>query len=235
MERLIVKLYQKEKEIGIAEYVNITNDKEEDVFNIELTNTSINKTKFQFKEHLKLRVMLNINQFDDLNFILIDFKKNNLNLKLQVKLNDSLYNYWESYSSIQYDIFTKWKNGIRLNWKNFKTELEKFAWIRSCGRLTDITKQKIKSKKITLDFGEVNSKNDFYYLIGEAMLGHKGYLGGDEHALFDCLYYLNLNNPNHKTYIHIKNIKALEVIFNKEFKNSLLNHLKDNGFKIGFE
>lgn len=245
MKKLSVKIFKENNYIGKALYVHIFPVQlkgRKDRFIVELLNLNLffNETLLK-NEVLSLQINLTENQFDVANIILDEPIVSSARIRFTVKVDKNMCNYWESYSLFMYDIFAKWINDIKLDWRDLSNESEKKSWIRACGRNTDITRNTLSRKSYHIDLKEINSVIDFYCLIGESFFGYKGYMGGDGNAFSDCLYLSVRNSEIQKFQIIFKNFSLIreqcknDIDSVNEIRNFIIRNFEDNNFNIVLE
>ena len=246
MKKLKVNIFKDEKLIGKADYEKISSlqiDDDRLFLEIELSNCNFdNISSFSRNERIAIKILLLDNQFDIINLILSESIEILEKIKFKAEIDQSEFSSFELYSPYSYNIFTRWINNFKPDWRDLNTKLEKEGWIRACGRLIDVTKQKVNNRTIALDFSEVNSLLDFYCLTGEAFLGYKGYIGGDGNAFSNCLYYLKSNSFEFSEILVVfKNFRLIEEKFKKdldllnEFKINIINDLESNDLIVKVE
>jgi hypothetical protein len=93
--------------------------------------------------------------------------------------------YPENYEQEVIDIFNIWQNGNEVDWKKLNTR-EKDVYNYCCGQWSGVSKE-LKLKKYMLDCSQISEEIDFYILLGETLIGKRGYFGNYFYTLDDCL------------------------------------------------
>ena len=119
--------------------------------------------------------------------------------------NNKIFKIWKEY----------FENGISEynQWKKIK-QSEKQAWLELALSFQSIDYEKLKSI-IEIDGIYINSLNDFFCSIGEALNGKGGYFGKDLYGFYDCLSNPEFGTQNLKTVIWNNHNKSKWKLKNK--------------------
>ncbi len=239
MKYLKVRIYSEEKFIGCAQYVSVTDENNSDkALLITLKNVKLNVSKvFYAGEKLKLGIILNEKITDFLYLILNEPLGNSKRTTFSARVDKKYMPQWQAHSTYVFHIYSKWLNGINLNWNELTTIEQKKAWLRACFKFKGVTNILPVNRTFSFDGNIIDDKWDFYCLLGEVFFGYRGYIGGDGNALLDCLNTLNINNPNHSSTIIFKNKNRISAILrnpqNKiDYFNYIVSDFKKNGFVV---
>ncbi|GGX16396.1 hypothetical protein [Aquimarina muelleri] len=231
MELLKVFIYVKSSKVGEAYYESIEKTSSTNVFYISLSELSLNKELYA-GEIIELEIMLKDNLRDYVSVKLL----NDIASSDKIQFLGTVGEDFEAYLITVYDLFTRWNNNLTPIWNNLKTVEEKRGWLRACFKWSGLNKVITNDKTYLINCNEINDELDFYYLLGDAFFGYRGYMGGDGNALLDCLGVINVSNEKHNSKVYFKEYSKLEKLFKKYspnyFKSILCQDFIDNGFEI---
>jgi len=105
--------------------------------------------------------------------------------------------HFENYEQEIINVLNSWQKGIEIEWDKLNTT-EKHNYISCCGYWSGLTK-KIPLEKYRLDCSLIKEELDFFILLGEVLVGKRGYFGDYLYTLEDCLRELHNENQHHIT------------------------------------
>lgn len=230
-DHLDALLRYKKQEIGRANYIYVKVDRNrKQTFQITLNGfKAIKNMEINEGEVLDIRVVLKNQVYSEFDLIL----RRDLLIADKPVIEMVCHSDLQVYNQDVIEIFLGWDNGSKSNWKGLNSKLKE-AWLVACLYWSGLPKLISKRKDFTIDGDLVNSKTDFYCLLGEIFFGHRGYFGQDLDGLTDCLNMIRMDKSDPPTII-FKNFKRLEKTLNKTSKNyanELVNIFENRGFLI---
>jgi hypothetical protein len=145
----------------------------------------------------------------------------------------------EKYDQAKNDILKRWQNEESVDWRSLTVKGKK-AYVKACLEWSGLPTKLIKCSNYVLDGAQVKNEPDLYCLLGEILVGERGYIGQDPEGFYDCFCfsgygpYEPLVKPH--TTITILNKAPLEKGLNKHLQSdkSYFEILIENFTRAGF-
>lgn len=99
------------------------------------------------------------------------------------------------FNQFVYDLLYQWRKNDFTKWETL-SKSKKRLWIKACLYYSGIPNFNIKDKIVKVDFSHMKDKVDMYIILGEAIIGTRGYFGQDLHGLQDCLHEMQKYGAN---------------------------------------
>ncbi len=189
------------------------------------------KLNFEDYSEAEIKILFHDKEYIVFNFEIEHYESKGNQLVLYTNLDLPAYLYDQSVINVFHLI----DKNEKLNWRSLSVT-DKKGWLRTCLFLNGLPK-KIQSGSLVIDCSEIHQQIDFYCLIGEVLVGSKGYFGQDLDGFADCLIesYASFVLDDERKIIFL-NFENLEKVFSKDkAADFIIDKFKHNGFKIEIE
>ncbi len=138
------------------------------------------------------------------------------------------------------EILQHWQQGkSTLDWRPM-TIKGKIEWLRACLYWSRIPRQPIPAFNYIIDGNQVESKYDYYCLLGEVFFGYRGYFGMNLDAWYDCfceIYIYEKAKPlvESGARVIIKNSEQVKDALSEEYFLEIVKGFRVKGFDVELE
>ena len=149
---------------------------------------------------------------------------------LEVNMTNNINDWNGIYNQLIVDIFYSWSKNVEIDWVKVDDSERKNAYLKAC-YLWSHRYFVIKNFNIHIKGEYINCEEDFYYYLGEYLIGKRGYFGRNLDSLEDFLIDVVKNN-NVKTTITVSDADIIIKNTDEYFFKTIVRLLEKAGFKV---
>lgn len=147
--------------------------------------------------------------------------------------------YGEAYEQEVVDVFRKWGKGEKVDWFGLPaTNHFKSNYLAACFYYSSISTELLDKEEYRINMDAAKEYRDVLYLLSEAFLGERGYMGHSFHTFVDCLQVL-FPFPQSRVAkgkkVVFENVKEVSILDDALFFDDVKKELSAYGFSIEAE